>query len=188
MDKQKKFKVPKPLSNINVKPSWTVIVLVMSFVISVAFSAVTTMLMADLSILWAFIILFVIIAINVLFDMVGTAVMSAEEYPFHSLAARKVHGAKQAIKIIRHAPQVSSISCDVIGDIAGIISGAATAIIVAELAMAFGTSSILPNLLLTGLVASLTIGGKAVGKGTAMQNGNSVVFLIGKLMYYIKLR
>lgn len=188
MDKHKKFKVPKPSVNVSVKPRWTVIVFLMSFIISVIFSAVTTIVMAELSILWAFVILFAIIAVNILFDLVGTAVMAAEEHPFHSLAARKVAGAKESIKVIRHAPQVSSVSCDVIGDIAGIISGGVTAIIVEELVRAFGMASLLPNLLLTGLVSALTIGGKAVCKGVAMHNGNSVVFFIGRLMHFLGIR
>lgn len=62
--------------------------------------------------------------INILFDMIGTAVQSAEEKPFHSLAARKVKGARESISVIRHAPQLANLCCDVIGDIAGIISGA----------------------------------------------------------------
>ena len=64
--------------------------------------------------------------------MIGTAVQSAEEKPFHSLAARKVKGARESISVIRHAPQLANLCCDVIGDIAGIISGATTTLIVSE--------------------------------------------------------
>ena len=188
MKPRKKFKVPHPANNANVTPKWTVIVLISSFVISLVFSAVTSVAMADLGIIWAFLVLFVIIGINVLFDIIGTSVLSAEEYPFHSLAARKVPGAKQSIRVIRLAPQVASICCDIIGDIAGIISGAATTTIFAELASIFGIKSILPSLLLTGLVASLTIGGKAVCKGVAMHNGNAIVFIIGKIMHFLHIK
>lgn len=186
--KRKKFKVPRPSSNVAVSNKWTVFVVILSFVLSVVFSAVTSVLMAEMSIVWAFIILFVIIGINITFDIIGTAVMSAEEYPFHSLAARRVRGAKETIKIIRHAPQVSNLCCDVIGDIAGIISGAATALIVAELAAAFSLAGMLPSLLLTGLVGAMTIGGKAVCKGIAMQNGNAIVYFIGKAAGFVRRR
>lgn len=184
--KNKKFKMPKPSLNVSVSHKWTFAVVIISFVLSVVFSAVTSALMAELSILWAFVILFIIIGINILFDVIGTAVISAEEYPFHSLAARKVRGAGSAIKIIRHAPQVSNLCCDVIGDIAGIISGATTALIVAELVAAFSLSGILPSLLLTGLVSAMTIGGKAVCKGIAMQHGNSIVYIIGKMIEFAR--
>lgn len=185
---KKKFKMPKPSSNVSVSHKWTVFVVALSFTLSVMFSAVTSVLMASMSIVWAFIVLFAIIGINILFDIIGTSVMSAEEYPFHSLAARKVSGAKETIKIIRHAPQVSNLCCDVIGDIAGIISGAATALIVTELVAAFKLSGMLPSLLLTGLVGAMTIGGKALCKGIAMQNGNSIVYFIGKMISVIRRR
>ena len=120
--------------------------------------------------------------------MIGTAVQSAEEKPFHSLAARKVKGARESISVIRHAPQLANLCCDVIGDIAGIISGAATALIVEQLAKVLGIKALFPSLLLTGIVSSLTIGGKAVCKVIAMQRANSIVFSIGRLYAFIKKR
>lgn len=183
---RKKFKVPKPDSNVSTSHKWTVLVIIMSFVLSVVFSAVTSAAMESLSIFFAFMVLFLIIAINILFDMVGTAVQSAEEKPFHSLSSRKVAGAKESITIIRHAPQLANMCCDVIGDIAGIISGAATALIVAELISILNLHGMLPSLILTGIVSALTIGGKSMSKSVSMQNGNSIVFMVGKLMYLSK--
>ncbi len=142
--------------------------------------------MESLTIFFAFMLLLLIIAVNILFDLVGTAVQSAEEKPFHSLAARKVAGARESISVIRHAPQLANMCCDVIGDIAGIISGATTALIVAELVEMFSLQGMLPSLILTGLVGALTIGGKAMSKGIAMQNGNSIVFIVGKMMHFFK--
>lgn len=184
--KRKKFKVPKPNSNVSTSHKWTLIVLVLSFILSVFFSFITSIAMESLSIFFAFLLLLLIIVINILFDMVGTAVQSAEETPFHSLASRKVAGARESISIIRHAPQLANMCCDVIGDIAGIISGATTALIVAELVSMFSLKGMLPSLILTGIVGALTIGGKATSKGISMQNGNAIVFIVGKLMYFFK--
>lgn len=180
-DKNKKqFKVPAPESNATISYSWTVIVVILSFSLSFFFSLITTVFMDSMAIAAAFAVLFGIIAVNILFDLLGTAILSAEEAPFHSLSARKVRGAKETITIIRHAPQMANICCDVIGDIAGIISGAATATIIAELTEVFGIVSILPGLLLSGAVAAMTIGGKATFKGVGLKNGNSIVFTLGK--------
>ena len=184
--KRKKFSVPKPDINVAISHKWTVTVLVLSFVLSVFFSFITSTLMESLTLFFAFMLLLLIIAVNIFFDMIGTAVQSAEEEPFHSLAARKVNGAKESISVIRHAPQLANLCCDVIGDIAGIISGATTALIVAELVAVFSLKGILPSLILTGLVGALTIGGKAMSKGISMQNGNSIVFVVGKLMYFFR--
>lgn len=185
---KKKFKVPSPGSNVTVSHSWTVIATVLSFALSVAFSVVTSVFMGNMGLLWAFVVLFAIIAVNILFDIIGTSVQNAEEPPFHSLSSRRVKGAVQSIAIIRHAPQIASICCDIVGDIAGIISGSASAVIVAELVVTFGWEGILPSLLLTGVVGALTIGGKAAFKGFSMKNANSVVFFIGRVANFFKFK
>ena len=188
MKDKKKFKVPSPGTNVAVSHRWTIIATVLSFALSVAFSVVTSVLMKNMGLLWAFIVLFTIVAVNILFDIIGTSVMNAEEPPFHSLSSRRVKGASECISIIRHAPQIASLCCDIIGDIAGIISGSATAVIVAELVSTFGLDGMLPSLLLTGTVGALTIGGKAAFKGFSMKNANSIVFLIGKIVNFVKFR
>ena len=95
--RRKKFKVPKPDSNVSTSHKWTIFVIFLSFVLSLVFSLITSVAMQSLNLFFAFIVLFAIIAINILFDMIGTAVQSAEEKPFHSLAARKVKGARESI-------------------------------------------------------------------------------------------
>ena len=167
--RRKKFKVPKPDSNVSTSHKWTIFVIFLSFVLSLVFSLITSVAMQSLNLFFAFIVLFAIIAINILFDMIGTAVQSAEEKPFHSLAARKVKGARESISVIRHAPQLAT-----------------TTLIVSELVAKFNLSGILPSLILTGIVSSLTIGGKAMSKGISMNNGNSIVFTVGKIMSVFK--
>ncbi len=180
------FKVSKPAGNINVSRKWTVIVTFLAFSLSVIFGLITSV-MSKLSIGIALVILLCIIVISVVFDMLGMAVSAAEEFPFHSLAARKVRGAGHSVKILRNAPQVASVCNDVIGDIAGIISGSSTAVIVANINKSVSQNSIVISLVLTALVAAMTIGGKAFCKGLAMKNANSVVFFMGKVFYYSEL-
>lgn len=87
--RRKKFRVPKPDSNVSTSHKWTIFVIFLSFVLSLVFSLITSVAMQSLNLFFAFIVLFAIIAINILFDMIGTAVQSAEEKPFqgwlHSL-------------------------------------------------------------------------------------------------------
>lgn len=142
-------------------------------------------MLRELNLTWAFILLLIIILLNIFFDMIATAAQTAEELPFHSLSSRRVSGAVQSVNLIRHAPQVSSLCADVIGDIAGIVSGGVTTIIAAELTSSYGMSGILPSLTLTGIVSSLTIGGKAFFKTIAMRNSNNIIYYLGKLIYYI---
>jgi len=181
---QNSFNVSKPMSNINTNNKWPLLVTIIAFTLSIVFGLVTFVI-SKLDIIWAFIILFFIIFISVVFDMLGVSVSAAEEFPFHSLSARKVTGAAHSIKIIRRAPQVASICNDVIGDIAGIISGSSTAAIVTNIILTYpNENGTMVSLILTALVAAATIGGKALCKGIAMKNSNDIVFFMGKIFYY----
>ena len=135
----------------------------------------------------AVVVLFLIVLLGILFDIIGVAVSTASEEPFHAMAAKKIPGAKTSIRIIRSAQQISSLCNDVIGDIAGIVSGAMTTAVVIKLAHSFSpTVSTLLNLFVTGLVAAVMIGGKAAGKGFAMTNNNMIVFIFGKVIYFFE--
>lgn len=181
---KKSFGISKSTQHVSSKKSWTIIVIFSSFVLSVLFSLVTNTMLDKLNLTWAFLVLLIIIAINILFDIIGTATQTADETPFHSLSARKAKGAQESVRIIRYAPQVSNLCCDVIGDIAGIISGGATALIVEQLVSAFLFDGIFASLILTGLVSSLTIGGKSLSKAFAMKKSNNIIYIIGKILYF----
>ena len=96
---------------------WVVTIFFVTILISGIISLVSDQIMAVSGMLVAFLILLAIVMIGILFDIIGVAVTSADEKPFHSMASRKVPGASDAIKLLRNAERVSSICCDVIGDI-----------------------------------------------------------------------
>ena len=56
--------------------------------------------------------------------MIGTAVTAAELPPFNAKAAKKIYGARQAVKLIHNAGLVANFCGDVVGDISGTLSGA----------------------------------------------------------------
>ena len=134
----------------------------------------------------AFLILLAIVLLGIIFDIVGVAVTSADEKPFHSMAARKVPGSIEAIRLLRSAERVSSICNDVVGDICGVVSGSASATIAAQVLGAFEFSwPQMVSLLMSALVAALTVGGKAVGKTFAINSCTEIVSGVGKLLYVI---
>ena len=134
----------------------------------------------------AFLILMVIVLLGIIFDVVGVAVTSADEKPFHSMAARKVPGSIEAIRLLRSAERVSSICNDVVGDICGVVSGAASATIAAQILRGFSFSwPQMVSLLMSALVAALTVGGKAVGKTVAISSCTEIVSGVGKILYFI---
>ena len=141
-------------------------------------------IMARSGMVMAFIILLAIVLIGIIFDIIGVAVTSADEKPFHSMAARKVPGAQDAIRLLRNAERVSSICNDVVGDICGVVSGSASATIAAQILQNFDfTWPQMVSLLMSALVAGLTVGGKAVGKTFAMNSATTIVHTVGKVIY-----
>ena len=72
-----------------------------------------------------------------------------------------------------------------IGDIAGVLSGGLGAAIVSSLYAVFDAlPATVLNMLLTALVASVTVGGKAVGKGIAQKHSDGIVNKIAVITYY----
>ena len=124
--------------------------------------------------------------VGIIFDIIGVAVTSADEKPFHSMAARKIPGAKESIKLLRNAERVSSICNDVVGDICGVVSGSASATIAVQVMQhfTFSAKQMIP-LAMSAMVAGLTVGGKAIGKTFAVHSCTSIVYGVGKLLYWI---
>ena len=167
---------------------WVVTIFLVTIVVSGAISLLSDLIMSGSSMPVAFLILLVIIFIGIVFDVIGMAVASADEKPFHSMAARKVPGAQEAIRLLRNAERVSSICNDVVGDICGVVSGAASATIAAQILSKFEfTWPQIVSLLMSALAAGLTVGGKAVGKGFAVSSCTQIVHSVGKLLYSLRL-
>lgn len=167
----------------NKRWKWYLTIIVLTVCISAAFSFASNVLLENSGMLVAFLLLFFIILTGVIFDMVGVAVTAADEKPFHAMAAKKVLGAAKAIWLLRNADKVASFCNDVVGDICGIVSGAASAVIAVQIItnFTFNRSSIV-QLLMSAMVAGLTVGGKAVGKSMAMKQCTNIVFTAAKFL------
>ena len=124
---------------------------------------------------------------GIVFDMIGVAVTAADPKPFHSMAAHKEKGAREAIRLLQNANQVSSVCNDVVGDICGIVSGSTAAVIVTHLQRDFSTSSVLISIGATALISGITIGGKALGKTVAINQCTSVVYRVARIMHALHL-
>ena len=166
---------------------WVVTIFLVTILVSGTISLISEEIMAVSTMAVAFCILLAIIFIGIIFDIIGVAVTSADEKPFHSMAARKVPGAQDAIRLLRNAERVSSICNDVVGDICGVVSGSASATITAQLLTNFELSQPrVAGLLMSALVAALTVGGKAVGKTFAMNSCTTIVHTVGRILYRLR--
>ena len=162
---------------------WVVTVFFTTLVVSGLIGLVSDEVMASSSLPVAFGILLFIVLLGIVFDIIGMAVASADEKPFHSMAARKVPGAQEAIRLLRNAERVSSICNDVVGDICVVVSGSASATIAALILTHVDTAW--PrgvSLVMSSLVAGLTVGGKAIGKTFAVSSCTQIVHMVGRIL------
>ena len=162
--------------------SWVLKVSFFAFLISLSFSIITEVALPNINVFMGVLVLFSIIVIGVLFDMVGVSVTAASLKPFNSMASKKVKGSKTAIWLIQNAEKVSAFCNDVIGDVCGIISGSVGILISSALAVELKTNISITTLILTAVIASLTIGGKAVGKSYAINKSDVIVFRFAKII------
>ena len=165
---------------------WPLIVLILAISLSLCFSLLSELVLNGSAIIVAIIVILVFIALAILTDMIGLAVASANIEHFTAMAARKVKGSKQAIALVKNADKVSSVLNDVIGDVCGILSGAAGASIVAKIAIDNGGSfmSILIPSLIAAIIAGLTIAGKSIFKKVAIRHANSITLAFAKLINF----
>lgn len=168
---------------------WVISVILITFVVSSILQMIQAGLMSNVNLAMAFVILIAFVSIGIIFDIIGVAVTSANEIPFHSLSSQKIRGAKEAVRLIRSADRVGSFCNDVIGDIVGIISGSATTAIVAMvISTGVDFSKFALTTIMTAVVAALTIGGKAAGKKIAIEKSNDIVFFVGKIISFISFK
>lgn len=174
---------PNLLGTKNNSKKWVVMIFLLSFILSASMMVASSNIMEGVNVYIALLVLLIIIILNILFDIVGTAVTAAEEAPFHAMASRKLYGARQSLRLIRNADKVSNFCNDVVGDICGVISGSASALIVINLARSEDAGII--EFILTGLVASLTVGGKSIGKTVAIKHSNYIVYKVSVILKFL---
>ena len=161
---------------------WIIKIILITFMISMIFSSISETFIPRINLIGGVIILFIFIGLGVLFDMIGVAFTSVNEEPFHAKSSRKVIGASTAVKLIKNADRVSSFCNDVVGDICGILSGSAGVMIASTIINNFKFNPFLVSLIVTSIIASLTIGTKAMGKSVAIKNNEKIVFRFSKII------
>lgn len=180
----------KPVKNkktVDIK--WISIVTISAFLISIGFSYTSELVMPNATTLIAIITILLFIGIGILFDIIGIAITVADISTFNSMSTKRVKGARVAVKLISNSEKASSFCNDVIGDICGIISGSAGVVLASIISKNFNIDIVFSTLTITGIIAALTIGGKAIGKHYAINKSTSILYNFSKvlsLFYYGK--
>lgn len=154
-----------------------------TLITSMGVSVISELFLADMGVIPSALVVIALITLGIIFDIIGVAFSSCDQTPFIAMSSRKIKKAVYALKLLKKADIVSNVCNDVIGDVCGIVSGAAGAAIVAKIIMqAQNISEFALGIGMSGLVAALTVAGKAMGKGYAMKNNVKIVETIGGIL------
>lgn len=167
--------------------NWIIKAFLMTFFIAIIFSSISNVIVDNCDSLILLILLALLfIVIGIVFDIIGTAVLSANESTFHAKSTKKINGSKEGVYLIKNSNMIASVCNDVIGDICGIVSGSVGAMIGIYISLQFNVSSILSTLIVSSVISSLTVGGKAIGKTIAIKNADSIIFTVAKILNKFK--
>ena len=169
------------------KDNWVLIVFILTFILSVVFSLISNVVSVTCNNIVLFILLIITISIGVLFDLIGTGSISANEATFHALNSKRKRGAKEGIYIVKNSNKISSICNDIVGDICGIISGSIGAVLAISFSNTFAISSTTISIIMAAFISSLTVGGKAIFKKVAIKNADSIVLSVAKILSVFKI-
>lgn len=167
---------------------WGIGVLFLSFALTVLFSFITEISISENSPAYVcVIVLLVLLFLNICCDVLANAIISCDPEAYHAMASNKIKGAKRAVTFCRNAGKLSSIFADVIGDICGIVSGAAGAVLGVIIAGDGDTTiKLICAIGVSAVIGALTVGGKAIFKHFAIKYNRQIVFGFAKFTTFFK--
>ena len=183
--KAKREKKQKPKqSKFSIWWKWPLIVLGVSLILSFSFGVLSEMALSTPNLILAISVIVVFLILSIIGDMIGVAATAATLEPFRAMASRKIRGANEAITLVKNADKVASIFADILGDICGILSGAAGASISVML-----IKESMPNFtgvaiasFVSAVIAALIIFGKAAFKKYSIAHCERIILICGKIM------
>ena len=183
---RKKKKAKQKKKNKNAWLIWGISVFFLSFALTVLFSFLTEISVKGSPAYVCIIVLLVLLVLNISCDVLANAIISISPEAFHAMASNKIKGAKRAVTFCRNATKLSSIFADVIGDICGIVSGAAGAALVVGVGVTGTTWELIASIGISAAIGALTVGGKAIFKHIAVKYNKQIVFGFAKFTTFFK--
>ena len=168
------------------KDNWILKVLLFTFIITILISGLSNYVANNTNIIILIIITVLITIIGIIFDMIGTSVLTAKESNFHSMASYKVKGSKLGIKLIKNRSNIASFCNDVVGDICGIISGSMGAMIAIYVSNKIKLDVTISGIIIASILSTITIGGKALGKKYAIKQSDKIILIISNILNKFK--
>lgn len=173
-------KKPKQSRHISI---WMLKIFAVTLLLAAAFSVAAEFIIGELPLYAAVIIIALIVAVGIIFDIMGIAVAMADKAPFFAMASKKMRGSLQSLMLLQKAKEFSNFCCDVVGDITGIVSGAAGATIVVKIVIdADSIEKKWIAIAVSAVIAAVTVAGKALGKHFALKKDKEIVLFMGKAL------
>ena len=162
--------------------NWVIKAFILTFFLALIISGVSNFIVEHCGFIVLLIITIVIVFLGIIFDIIGTAVLTANEATFHAKASNKIDGSKESIKLIKNSSNIANFCNDIIGDICGIVSGSMGAMIAIYAATHLSINNTLTALLISSIISSIMVGGKAIGKNIAVKKSDEILFMVGKVL------
>ncbi|MEG1752009.1 MAG: hypothetical protein RR140_00760 [Clostridia bacterium] len=166
---------------------WPIKIFVLTVALSLLFSISSEFIMSKTGIFVTALIIVFLISVATLADMLGVAVTACD---CEIIKNNKKRGVRESLFLLKNADKISSLCNDVIGDVCGILSGAAGASIIVRM-LPVQVSSMMQIVLMSvasSFIAGFTIFGKALGKKYAMEKCENIVLFAGKIISYFCLQ
>ncbi len=158
------------------KVFWIARISILAFSLSLLLSLFSETFLNKSNVVLAIILLITFMMLNVFSDMLGLAITSCqiEELKKDDMS-RNLRG--RCLVLIKNSDKVSSILCDVVGDISGILCGVSGTTITIIISSTFKIISlnILFGSIVSAIIAGLTVLFKAIAKNYAVNNSLKLV-------------
>lgn len=176
----KNNKKKRSRAKLNIAETWVIKITLFTFIGAVVCSFISQITTSKSDIIISIMLLSFMILISIIFDGIGLSVASCSEAELEKYSRFK----KQydiARYLLKNAEKVNNICADVIGDMCGILSGACGASIVVELSLS-GSGSHWATIIISSIIAAVTVGGKASLKKAAVKNSAEFVFMSARMI------
>lgn len=166
------------------KYRWATKMLVVAICMSLFFGFISQTLLSSMGVIIASICICVFIFFNVLFDMLGIAVASADIEVFEKWNKQGLKGAAVGYALCENSEKMCSFCADVVGDICSTLCGAGGACIVASLTASLTNANLImfTAIMVSAIIAGVTIFFKAIMKERALKKSNKIILRLGVIL------
>lgn len=165
---------------------WVGKISVLATSLSLLLSVFSQIILSNLSAILGVVLLVIFLLLNVFSDMIGLAITSCQIDELKLEVADDVLYSR-CVKLIRNADKVSSILCDVVGDICGVLCGVCGTLICSKILILSNSAvDVIIGGLTSALICGLTVFLKAISKNYAVNNATKIVRKVTKFLVFFK--